>query len=839
MDIFRFIEMKVLFLFAQLFKIQSNWFFEAVSMLTSIVIISFLTWAVIKSFKIKKKSHVTGFKKFKQNSLFYLTIILNFIFITSYIVHTAIVIYIANSDYQLSDFTFHEDDLQHELLNIDIYDQNGNKVYTVVNDGVNRETASLNEMPIYLQDAFVDVEDKSFYDHSGVSVMGYLRAIYYKIKDPSSSMHGGSTLTQQLVKNVNGDMYNRNVLHKYQEALLSIVIENKYSKNEILEMYLNRIYLGNGNIHGVGTAAKHYFNKNVSDLNLAESAFLAGLPKAPSSYTENLELGNKRKNVVLSVMKENGSITKSQLERASQKTISFAPKNARKTSSYDAYVDYVLKEAKEDYGITEEDLKNKGYSIYTYLNTNLQNTMYGKAQSFTYKDDSNPQGKKVQVAMAAVDNNRGKIISLYGGRDYVRGYLNRSYNYYQPGSILKPIAVYTPALETNKWAAFSEIMDAKTSFNGYSPKNAGEKYEGNITMQRAIIRSANIPAVTVLQDIGVDKGVETLENLDIEIKEKDKQLHLALGGMEKGVTPIQMAQAYTVFPNNGYFEPAKAIKFIKDKNGHFIDKKDSAKTKGMDVFSSENAFQMTEMLRKVISDPNGTGRNANIGRPVAGKTGTAEEVGTSGNRASWFVGYTPDITMSVHLGFDEPSSNLYLTTSGGDEPAKLFASIMKKALDGTPAKEFEKPLGVKSISEESIPTKVENMKAKYDSKNKQVTITWDKLKINGNMSYKVFKKVKDGDDIEIGTTKEAEFHDKNLTYKGELEEIPTNSDWKEIITVIIKNIIEFISNLIPERNTYYVIPVYQNANLEPSEDDSVFVPKIKHEQPEEENGSQS
>jgi penicillin-binding protein 2A len=490
-------------------------------------------------------------------------------------------------------------------------------------------------------------------------------------------------------------------------------------------MYLNRVFLGKGNIYGVGTAAKQYFGKSVSDLTLAESAYLAGLPQAPSSYTQNLELGNKRKNIVLNAMKENGFITESQWMRATAQTISFKNGDLKHSASLDAYVDYVLKEAKDDYGLSEEELKNKGYSIYTYLNTNLQNRMYEATQSFNFKDDKS--SNKVQVGIAAVDNNTNKIIALNGGRNFVRGYLNHATAYYQPGSIIKPLAVYTPAFETGKWSPTSQVLDKKTDFDGYSPKNAENIYEGNITLERALIRSANIPAVEVLQDIGVNTGVETLKEMDFDIKQNDEGLHLALGGMDKGVTPIQMAQAYSTFPNLGYFEPAKAIKYIKDKKGNFIEKKDSAYTKGIDIYSPENAYKMTEILEKVISDPSGTGNNANIGRPVAGKTGTAEEAGTTGNRAAWFVGYTPEITMAVHLGFDNPSKSLYLTTPGGDEPARIFAKIMRNTLSGSPVRDFQKPI-IQPEHKNALLSKVEDVKANFEAKKNEVASNWEKEK---------------------------------------------------------------------------------------------------------------
>lgn len=829
MELLRTIEAKFLYLFALIFKIQSNWFFEIVAIIVSAGIISFLIWAVINIRRHNKSTSYDGFKKISQTIYFYGTLVLTLIFVLLMIIHLALVTYIALSPYKLSDFNFDDSELEQELTNIEIYDSNGNKVYTIVNNGINREMASINEMPKYLQDAFVDIEDKRFYQHAGVSILGYVRAVYNKVLHPSESMHGGSTITQQLIKNVNEDMYNRNVLHKYQEALVSILIENKYSKKEILEMYMNRIYLGKG-VYGVGTAAKQYFGKNVSDVSLAESAFLAGLPQAPSAYTEDIELGNKRKNTVLYAMKENQSITEAQYQKAIQENVALTGTSQSQSTTMDAYIDYVLKEAKEQYGVSEKELKSEGYRIYTYLNTSFQTTMYQSAEQFSYQDDQNAQGAKVQPGIAAIDNNKGKIIALYGGKNYVRGNLNRAYSYYQPGSTLKPLAVYTPAFETGKWTAQSEVKDEPINFNGYTPKNAGEKYEGTITLERALIRSANIPAVSVLQSIGVAKGAETLEKMGITVTEKDRELHLALGGMEKGATPIQMAQAYAVFPNYGHFEEAEAIKYIKDNKGNFLERKTEDASSGTDVFSPESAYHMTEMLQKVISSDNGTGKNANIGRPLAGKTGTSEMDGTTGNRDAWFIGFTPDITMAVHLSFDKPSETLYLNTSGGDEPARLFSSIMKQALANTPAKEFTKPNGVESISALNKLKRVEHVDGKYDKKAKAVTLTWDKQVSTSTITYKVYKKVKDGDDVLLATTTENTFSEPNTLYKDPYVPLPKGGEWYEILFAILKNIGIFFKNLMVEKHTYYVIATNENEVTEASNDESVYVRKIKLEE---------
>lgn len=828
MEIYHMIQTKVLFFFAQLFKLQNNWFYEALTIATSTAIIVYF---------------VLLWKKFAQSNnkfALYPTVIFTVIMSLGLLVHVGLITYLALSEEQtLKNYAFDFEQLHEEYANIEVYDKDEKKVYSVIQNGVNRENVSINEMPSYLKDAFVSVEDKTFYTHSGISVRGYLRAFYYKALRPNDKMHGGSTLTQQLVKTINEDIYNRTILHKYQEALLAVVIENKYKKEEILEMYLNRIFLGKGDIYGVGAASKIYFDKKVSELSLAESAFLAGLAQAPSAYTEDLTLGNQRKNTVLDVMKENGFITESQWKKAREEVISFkeGTKTSMKQTYMDAYVDYVLKEAVDMYGLSEKQLKQNGYQIYTYLDPKLQAFMDETVKNYSFQD-----GNAVQVAMAAVDNDHRNIIALYGGKDYIRGYQNRSYARYQPGSILKPLVVYAPALDSGKWDAFSEVKDEKKDFGGYIPKNAGEKYEGNITLERALIRSANVPAVSVFQDIGVDKGIDVLENLQIPVEEKDKQLHLALGGMEKGVTAIEMAQAYSVFPNYGYFEPAYSIKYIKDENGEFVKPKKEKENQGKDIYTTKTAYYMTEMLQKVVTSESGTGQKAQIGRPLAGKTGTAEEAGTTGNRDAWFVGYTPEITMSVHVGFDKPSKEHYLTTSGGGDPAKLFSDIVGKQLEGTTKKAFKVPEGVQPLAQSVNLEKVNDVNASLIKEQKRIEIRWEQTKNTSGVVYKVFKKGKDGGDILIGKTKDNVLYDEDVSFKEPY--LPTREKpnliqdfegwaddwkihWKENLEILAKNILIFLKNCTFKLERYYVVAEIDGETSQPSNKTWTFVPKVQ------------
>ena len=348
--------------------------------------------------------------------------------------------------------------------------------------------------------------------------------------------------------------------------------------------------------------------------------------------------------------------------------------------------------------------------------------------------------------------------------------------------------------------------------------------------------------MSILQDIGIETGTQVLEDLGIPIEEKDKQLHLALGGMEKGVTAIEMAQAYSVFPNYGYYEPAYSIKFIKDANGAFVQPKKEIENQGKDVYTPETAYHMTEMLQKVVTSESGTAKNAAIGRAVAGKTGTAEEVGTTGNRASWFVGYTPEITMSVHLGFDKPSKAQYLTTSGGGDPAKLFASIAGSYLEGTTPRGFKVPEGVEPLAGSIQLTKVTGVHASLDKEKQHVVISWDKQPQLGGVVYQVFKEGEDGQDVLIGETKETTLFDTEVQTKEPYLPTPEKpnpftdfegwvddwkENWKEHAEVYGKNAVTFAKNNAFQLERYYVVASFEGKTSEPSKKTWTVVAKTE------------
>ena len=555
--------------------------------------------------------------------------------------------------------------------NTSIYDKNNQEIQSL-SSSQNREMFHLKDLPEYLKMAFVMTEDKRFYQHGSVDPKGIFRALYNDVMT-GSKKEGASTITQQLARNVflsNEKTYER----KSKEIIIAAEIEKKYTKDQILEMYLNYIYLGSG-AYGVQAAAHEYFGKDAKDLTIAESALLAGLPKAPSSYSprNHLDLAKKRRAVVLSIMRKNNLITPEQEKEANDEEITLAKKTVSRYSPYQAYIDYAAKEAAKDLNIPLEQLSRGGYQIYTNFDTSLQKSMNQAVSNYSFSEDEPDQ--VVEVGMTSIDPKTGGILALYGGRNYSYRDFNHSTAPYQPGSVLKPLAVYAPALETKLWKPESLIKDEPMSFGNYSPHNAGGRYHGYVTLEEALARSLNIPAVSLLQQIGVDKGYLFVQNAGIPLDPNDRNLSLALGGLTRGVSTLKMAQAYGAFANKGVMNEAYSVREIKDKNGTTIF---TVTPQSKAIMTPETADDITKMLKDVIVKPYGTGRSANIGLPVSGKTGTTQLniKGLDGNKDAWFTGYTEEAATSIHIGFDRTDKNHYITGGGGKTPAELFKDLM-------------------------------------------------------------------------------------------------------------------------------------------------------------------
>lgn len=565
-----------------------------------------------------------------------------------------------------------------------IYDRYGRVASKIMLS--NREEVKFQQIPPDLIHAVIATEDRRFYEDGGFDYIGTLRALWVNLL-AGKTVQGGSTLTQQLAKN-EFLTQDRTLERKLKEFLYAEKIARTYTKNQILEMYLNRIYFGEG-AWGIKQAARIYFGKDVNQLTLGESAMLAGMIKAPSALSpyKHFNQAIERRNVVLRLMKEQGYITEQQMKQAENQDIVLERKNQDPyNGKYPWYVDAIIQEAISKYGLTANEVLHGGLRIYTELDPRMQ-----QAAEAVYNDESLfPPSKRdqlIQSGAVMLDPSTGGIRALVGGRgEYVfRGFNHATQLKRQPGSALKPLAVYTPALE-NGWQIGSILKDEPMDFGGYRPQNHDGRYLGQRTMYEAVIDSANVPAVWLLQQIGIDKGVDALERFEIPLTAEDRQLGLALGGLIEGTSPLKMAQAFAVFPNNGMMVEAHTIRKIETADGEQLGRWYKKVTR---VTSKNVAQAITYLLRGVVVE--GTGKQAQIpGREVAGKTGTTEMSGTNnGNKDNWFIGYTPQLVGAVWLGYDKTDAQHYLNTAGGDSAAVIFREMMSRALAGEPVMRFQ------------------------------------------------------------------------------------------------------------------------------------------------------
>lgn len=575
----------------------------------------------------------------------------------------------------------------------------------------------ISEIPEEIIYAIIAVEDQRFYSHAGVDLRGIARSFWRNIR-AGSVVQGGSTITQQLAKNLFLSS-ERTYTRKIQEVVTAYRIEQKYSKERIMELYLNQIYFGEGT-WGIQDAAKVYFGKKVQDITLSEAALLAALPKAPTHYSpfQNEQKAKERRNIVLNLLYEQNFIEKNQLELGLEEEISLRDWELEGLrGKYPSYVDYVIEEAIEKFGLSEELILTGGLNIFTQLDPHVQTaieTAYAKKELFPESTGE----ELVQSASVVLDPYSGGVRGLVGyrGNHVYRGFNRASQLKRQPGSAIKPLASFAPALE-NGFKPNSMLIDERVDFNGYSPRNFNNRYRGRVSLYEALIHSINVPAVALLNEIGVGTGFDFLQKSGITLHRDDRNLSIALGGLTDGVSPLEMAQAYSMFPNLGTMNKAHAITRITTNTGEIIV---DVNQEQVQLMKPENAYTMTLMLTGAVKE--GTGRNAALDRPTAGKTGTTQLPsteafqGVNGVRDAWFVGYTPELVTAVWVGYDRTTTDHVMVSSGGNHPAKIFQEIMSEALVTTPVTQFHKPKNYREQYENQ--TGKENEK-KQDNKKKQ------------------------------------------------------------------------------------------------------------------------
>lgn len=571
--------------------------------------------------------------------------------------------------------------LEHMDQTLLVYDSEGT-LCAGVHGKINRIDVPLAQVPETVQKAFISAEDFRFYEHGGIDVTRILGALWEDIKSGSLSQ-GASTITQQLIKLTHLSS-EKTFSRKLQEALLAIKLESMYTKDEILEMYLNCVYFGHG-AYGIQAASMVYFNKSASELTLDEGALLAGILKSPTKYAPHIhpEAAVERRNLVLSLMHKYGYITSGQQQAASEKELALAPE-AETLPSQGYFVNYAVGEACAILDMESDELMVSGYRIYTTMDSGLQQLAEEAMADDALFPKSAADGTKVQGAMVILDADTGAVAAMVGGRGQDPQGLNRAAGMQrQPGSAIKPVMVFAPALENGGYTTTTQLLDEPTSFGNYSPSNYGNKYNGLVTLREAVASSLNVPAVAMLDDIGVETGKSFASNVGIPFSENDGDLSLALGGFYTGVSPLELCAAYQPFANGGKYTKPSCITKILDAEGNALYENEPVARQVMD---EGNAFILTDMLHSAVQW--GTATRLNLRDvPLSCKTGTTDYDNGAGNTDAWAVAYNPDYIACAWMGYDQTDAAHCLSKSvtGGAGPAKLLRRVFSEAYpDGGP-----------------------------------------------------------------------------------------------------------------------------------------------------------
>ena len=550
-----------------------------------------------------------------------------------------------------------------------------------------RTWVSISELQPSTVYAFISAEDARFFEHEGVDVIRIAGAIVADIK-AGSYVQGASTISQQLIK-LSHLTSEKTISRKAEEAALAYEMERQYSKEDILEMYLNYVYFGGG-YYGIEAAAEGYFGVHASDLTLDQSAMLAGILKSPSGYAPHINYAASinRRNNILRLMQDYGYITDDEKKQAAAKRPTILHDKREDYSGY--YTDAVTKSAAALLGITVDELIRGGYSIYSAMDSDIQHyceEMFKNGELFPAEDS--------EAAIVVLEPSTGMVVAMVGGRSYTGGIsFNRATDIRrQPGSVIKPVIAYAPAFEYLNYTAADMILDEETTFADYTPSNYGNKYYGWVTVREAVTKSLNVPAVKTLSAVGVYRAKDFAKRCGIEFDDKDDSLALALGGFTYGVSPLQIAGAYSCFASGGIYNTPTLIKKITDRNGLTVYeyRQDSRR-----VMSEANAYILTSMLKSVVTE--GTGHRLNtLDIPIAGKTGT---VGlANGNRDAWMAGYTPEYTAVVWQGYDSDRLGLLPSSAtGGTYPALMLYELFNHIYPDGRSGDFEKPESVKQYS---------------------------------------------------------------------------------------------------------------------------------------------
>ena len=585
-------------------------------------------------------------------------------------------------------------------------DENGNahELEQLFDDG-NRIWLDPDEIPDVMKEALVSIEDERFYSHRGVDIKRTTGAFVNWILEKlghGRAKYGGSTITQQVVKNITHES-ERSATRKVKEMMRAVALERELTKDDILTLYLNLVYFAN-NCYGVEAASNVYFDKHAADLTLTEAATIAGITQQPSYYNplKNPDNALKKRNVVLEKMLELGKISQEEYDQAAASDLGLhSTYTETRSRLYSYYVDQVINDVISDLqtkkGYSEsfatQQVFNGGLKIYTAMDYDIQ-----EAMESVFENTSNfpSTRKQAQAAMVIIDPYTGAVKGMIGGlgkKTESRGFNRAVHMKRQPGSSLKPLSVYIPALETGKITPASILEDEKLTIGDWSPKNSYKGYKGDIILRTALEISANTPAVRVLQEVGTDTSyrylkdkfhISTLDSADNSLSP------LALGGLTYGVTVKELAAAYSVLPNSGHYNKPFTYTKVIDNTGKLLLENEQETSKAI---QESTAFIATKLLSSVVNGSQGTGKLAKLDEmPVYGKTGT-----TNNDYDKWFVGFTPYYVGAVWYGFDNQAS-IRDAGVGYNVSAKAWKLVMQKVHENLSVRDFEMPSDVIEVT---------------------------------------------------------------------------------------------------------------------------------------------
>lgn len=641
---------------------------------------------------------------------------------------------IATFAFMIQDTPKLDESLLKDPISSKIYDKDKELVTEVGSQ--HRDYVAYEDIPKLVENAFLATEDVRFYKHNGIDVIRLGGAVIANITNGFGS-EGASTITQQVVKNYFLG-FEKTISRKAQEAWLAYQLEQKYTKHQIFEMYVNKIFMSE-NMHGVLTASRTYFGKDLNELELHEAALLAGMPQSPNNYNPftNPEKAEQRRNIVLSLMHQHGFISKEKMENAQKIPVESSlvkeeNRNNKEEEPFDAFVDMVIEEVTEK---TDFDIFSDGLEIYTTLDQNAQKHVEDILNTDAAVQFPNDE---MQAGITLLDTKTGEIRAIGGGRNQQ---VKRGLNYAidvkrQPGSTIKPILDYGPAIEHLRWGTYHMLEDKPMTYsNGEPIGNWNDKYNGIMTMRSALAKSINIPALQAFQAVGKEKAREFGVNLGLTL---DDPFYESASIGAKEIAPIEMAGAYAAFGNNGFFTEPYSVKKIVLRDKTEIDLTPETEV----VMKDYTAFMISDMLKTAISQ--GTGATyANISNlHVAGKTGTTNytpeeikkwEIQNGGVPDSWFVGYTTRYTASVWTGYNDRSTALY----GQEQKISqmLFKDLMTYVSKDVDTPDFTVPKSVEKVKIEkgTIPAK---LAGEYTPKD-QILYEWA---VKGNVPKETSKK---------------------------------------------------------------------------------------------------